>query len=133
MSKDRISATVDEEIADFVSRDDVNTSGLVNKLLKQHMTAGTSEERMLQIRLENVEDDITDLQSQLATKVERRSNIISKLEEYEQQQEQVILDAGEALDRTDFRAENQKLAYWVDETGLSKEKLRDRLAEQDLL
>jgi hypothetical protein len=133
MSKDRISATVDEEIADFVSRDDVNTSGLVNKLLKQHMTAGTSEERMLQIRLENVEDDITDLQSQLATKVERRSNIISKLEEYEQQQEQVILDAGEALDRTDFRAENQKLAYWVDETGLSKEELRDRLAEQDLL
>jgi len=133
MSKDRISATVDEEIAEFVSRDDVNTSGLVNKLLKQHMTAGTSEEQMLRMRLENVEDDIDDLESQLETKRERRSNIISKLEEYEQAQEQVILDAAEALDRTDFRAENQKLAYWVDETGLSKEELRDRLAEQDLL
>jgi len=133
MSKDRVSVTVDEEIADFVSRDDVNTSGLVNKLLKQHMTAGTSEEQMLRMRLENVEDDIDDLESQLETKRERRSNIISKLEEYEQAQEQVILDAGEALDRTDFRAENQKLAYWVDETGLSKEELRQRLAEQDLL
>jgi len=133
MSKDRISATVDEEIAEFVSRDDVNTSGLVNKLLKQHMTAGTSEEQMLRMRLENVEDDIADLESQLETKRERRSNIISKLEAYEQEQEQVILDAGEALDRTDFRADNQKLAYWVDETGLSKEELRERLAEQDLL
>jgi hypothetical protein len=133
MSKDHISATVDEEIADFVSRDDVNTSGLINNLLKQHMTAGTTEEQMLRIRLERVEDRIEVLESQLETKRDHRDTILSQLEEYEQQQEQVILDAGEALDRVDFRADNDKVAYWVDETGLSKEELRERLAEQDLL
>lgn len=130
MSKERISTTIDEEVAQFVQRDDVNTSGLVNKLLKQHMSGDTGREQMLQLRIDQVEEDVRSMEGQLENKREELERLRSELAEIEEETDDVLDEAAEALDYTDLRDRNRKVEYWMDQAGLSFDELESEMKDR---
>ncbi len=81
MSKKNISASVDEEVEAYLSQEHVNCSGLVNKLVKQHMNAGMSEDQIRKFRERQVESEIEMLESQLETKESELETIKDAVEE----------------------------------------------------
>jgi len=130
MSKKNISATVDPEIAEFVGRSDVNTSGLVNRLLKQHMSGETGREQMLQLRIDQVEGEIESLESRIETKREKLQRLESQLDEMKEETDDVLDQAAEALEYSDFENRTQPVDYWMDEAGLSFNELQSEVEDR---
>jgi len=81
MSKKNISASVDEEVEAYLSQEHVNCSGLVNKLVKQHMNAGMTDNQIREFRERQVESEIEMLESQLETKQSELETIKDAVEE----------------------------------------------------
>jgi len=130
MNKKNISATVDPEIAEFVKRDDVNTSGLVNKLLKQHMSGDTGREQMLRLRIDQVQDDINELENRLESKHSELARLEEQLDDIEEENNNIIQQAAEALSPRDMREKGRKVQFWMEETGLEYPELADALDEE---
>lgn len=64
MTKDVISASVDEDVSDYVSQDHINTSGLVNRLLRMHMEGDDVDTAIRQLRREQVKAELESLETQ---------------------------------------------------------------------
>jgi septal ring factor EnvC (AmiA/AmiB activator) len=130
MSKQNISATVDDDVGEYVSRDSINTSGLVNKLLRQHMNGGADKDQILEFRIDQVRGEIEELESRLQRKREEYQELQERRSEQVEEREDVIADARSALSREDLEYQNQKVAYWADQAGMEKGELvaaiRDR-------
>lgn len=118
MSKSNISATVDQDVKEYVSNSTVNTSGLVNKLLRQHMNCGTTDERMLEFRIQQVESELDDLQGRVERKREELEELKERKSEMRQQSEEVFEKAAEALSPDDLREENRKVVFWAGEADM---------------
>jgi len=88
MSKENISATVDPEVAQYLNREGINTSGKINKLVKQEMNAGTSERQMLELRQEQLQGDIEDLENRLETKEKMLQDVNSRLGELDEKEQE---------------------------------------------
>jgi len=92
MSKENVSVTVDPDVAQYLDRPGVNTSGKINDLLKQEMNAGTSEKQMLELRQEQLEGEIESLESQLETKKKGLKNVQQRLGELDNEKEKQYED-----------------------------------------
>jgi len=89
MSKERVSASVDPEVAAFLSREDVNGSGLINKLVREHMNGGVSEDYLRKLREEQVQSEIESLN----TRMEKKKDELLRIRDAEAEQEQAKQDA----------------------------------------
>jgi len=89
MSKERVSASVDPEVAAFLSREDVNGSGLINKLVREHMNGGVSEDYLRKLREEQVQSEIESLN----TRMEKKKDELRRIRDAEAEQEQAKQDA----------------------------------------
>lgn len=78
MSKETISATVDPEVAECLDQPHVNTSGLVNDLLKDYFENGGSDVR--EFRKQQVRSQYEELASRARMKLEEY-NELQKLSE----------------------------------------------------
>jgi len=79
--KKRTSVTLDSDVHNYLQRQEVNTSGKINKLIRKEMESGGGERVMLELRIDQVEDDIEILQSQLKNKRRILDNLESRLNE----------------------------------------------------
>lgn len=70
MSKDRISATVDEDVAEYLDQDHINTSGLVNRLLKQYISGGRTDEQIREFRKQQVKSEYKDAANRARRKLQ---------------------------------------------------------------
>lgn len=123
MSKERRSVTLDPDVDDYLDRDGVNASDLVNELLKSHMTAGGNREAMLELRAEQLRSDISELEGRLETKQAELESVESELDELVDERGDVFEQAAEALSRRNLREGDSKVEFWADEAGVSTETL----------
>jgi len=72
MTKQRRSVSVEEDVDEYLSREAINASALVNKLVKQHMHGGASKDEIREFRKKQVKSEYEE-----AVATARR-----KLEEY---------------------------------------------------
>lgn len=130
MSKERRTVSLDRDVDDYLDRDGVNASELVNKLVKSHMTAGGDQEAMLELRKQQLESDVQELQSREETKRQELQQVRDRLETIDEEQRARIETAAERLDAQDLELRNQKVRYWADEADVSVDRLVERVREE---
>lgn len=81
MTKERISASVEPDVAEYLQRDTVNASGLINKLVKRHMQGGASENEIREFRKRQVQSEYEALLDQARRKAEEYQELERRGEE----------------------------------------------------
>lgn len=115
MSKDHISATVDEDVSAYLSQDHINTSGLINDLVKQYMDGGDEQAAILRLREEQLRSEIEALSQQQEAKEQE----LDRLTESRQAVESGP-DASESMDDILEHMEQDGVHYWADNEAIRK-------------
>ena len=90
MSKERISASVEPSVAEYLSQDHVNASGLINDLVKRHMAGGLDKDQLREFRRQQIESEIESLRSQLETKQSELQAVEETVNESREEQRAAI-------------------------------------------
>lgn len=98
MSKERISASVEPAVAEYLSQDHVNASGLINDLVKRHMAGGIDKDQLREFRKRQIESKIESLESQLEIKESELDAVVETAEQSREQQQAAIDRRLEALE-----------------------------------
>lgn len=134
MSKDRVSATVDKDVAAYLSQDHINTSGLINGLVKQYMDGGDGEAAILRLREEQLKSELEALSQQKEAKRKELDRLTESRQEVESGP-----DIGHQLDEMLTQMERERTHYWqsngeirslATEAGTDAADIMDRLKEQ---
>jgi len=80
MAKERISVTVDEDVYEYLSREHINTSGLVNKCMKSFMNGGGDTDVLADFRVQQLLDEAEDLQQRSKRKREKAQKLRAERE-----------------------------------------------------
>lgn len=95
MAKDRRSITLDPEVSDYLSKDGVNASALINKLVREYMAGGDTSQELRRLRIQQTESEIENLEMQM----EQRRKELERLRELEKERKiEKEADREEALD-----------------------------------
>jgi len=116
--KERISATVDPEVKEYLDQQDINTSGLINKLIKQHMGAGDSTRGILELRRDQIEAEIQSLNTRVDHKEAELEKVDSRLGDLDEQQESRLEDARDALEGKYLTVDDKPVQFWADELDM---------------
>jgi len=84
MSKQNISASVDEDVAGYLSQEHINASGLINDLVKQYMDGGSEQAAILRLREEQLRSEIEALSQQEEAKRQELNRLADSRKEAEQ-------------------------------------------------
>jgi len=130
MSKERTSVSLEPEVAQYLQRDSVNASGLVNELVDQHMTAGSTEKQLVQFRIGQVESEVESLEARLERKRKELSTLKDREESLEEESKRSEEEALENLKPRDFEYESQKVNYWAGELGMTVDEFIDEYQDR---
>jgi flagellar capping protein FliD len=125
--KQRVSASVDEPIANYLQQDVVNASGLINKLVRQYLDGNGGEDQMVQLRIDQVQSEIESLETRLSQKRTQLENLEERYENAQEEQLNQLQQAAEALDPEDLYEGNQTVQWWASELGMNEQQLIDEL------
>lgn len=130
MSKERVSVTVDPDVAEYLDRDAINTSGLVNRLLKDEMD-GTNETtvRMLELRREQLQSECDELAARLDQKQNDLQRVEARIDELEDEREDRIAEARELIPPKARSVGNPAVETWANKLDMGEEELIGRLNE----
>lgn len=82
MSKTPRSFSIDDDLAELLSeRDDINASAAVNTFLREYVGGGRGDEAALELRLRQLDEDISELEQTLTSKQRERDRIEQRLQE----------------------------------------------------
>jgi len=129
MSKTNISATVDENVASYLSRETVNASGLINQLVKKQMSGTDSNKQLLKLRLDQINSEITRYESQIETLEKERDGIKNQLAEIEQKEESELSEAMDVLETVHWEEDNPAIQQWADDLDMSESDLIAQLED----
>jgi chromosome segregation ATPase len=129
MSKERISASVDPEVEAYLSRESVNASGMINKLVKQQMSSGGESKQLLQLRLEQIDSEIDRHKSQVETLKKERKGVESRIRELEENENTRLHNALEKLEKVPWEPDNPGIQDWADELDMTEQELIAELEE----
>lgn len=83
MSKQNISATVDDDVYEFLKQEHINTSGLVNRCLREYMNTGGDVSAVRDLRIQQLEDDAEDFEARAEKKREKAQELREAIEKQE--------------------------------------------------
>lgn len=129
-SKKRVSASVDPDVARYLQQTSVNASGLINKLVKKHQTAGGTQQAMLELRRDQLQSELNDLENSVEVKENELQQVEQKLNELRQERKGAVDEAAEKLKPNDFEMDTMKVNFWMDETGLDRAELEAAVQER---
>jgi len=116
--KENISATVDPEVDAYLSRQDVNASGLINKLVQNHMSGNGSNKDLLEFRKQQLEKKEGRLAERLEDTRSELSFVNKQLEEHETEQQNVLQEAAETLSRHQLHEDSNPVEFWADKAEM---------------
>jgi cell division FtsZ-interacting protein ZapD len=127
MSKERSTFSLDPEVNEFLQQDHVNASGLVNKLVKQHMNGGADEDILREFRIQQLKSELNQIESQK----EQKRKELEKLQEIDQskseERQHELEKAREELAQTPKDPENPAIQNWAEKLGISAEELIEEI------
>jgi len=119
MTKERLTVSVDEDVAEYLQQESVNASGLVNKLVTNYLNGGGNTDEILEFRKEQVRSDYEELAARARRKIEElnelerreecdndvsdeeRRETLQKVRQVPRDQTHpIVVDAAETLDTT---------------------------------
>lgn len=130
MPKQNVSATVDEDVADYLSQDHVNASGLINQLVKRHMN-GESEELLREFRRKQLEEEAEELSSRAERKREEAEKLAEVTEEKQTERQAELEEVADQLAGVKRDPENPAVKAQAANLGMEPEELLEELPERD--
>lgn len=131
MSKQRRTVTLDEDVDEYLGSEGVNASELVNRLVESHVTSGSGERAMLELRAEQLESDITELSSRLESKQSELAQVRDRLGDVQDKREDVVDEAREKLSNTPLKPDNPAVRRWAERAGMDVEAFIREISEGD--
>lgn len=137
MTKDRKSVTVDQDVSEYLSRDDVNASGLVNHLVQSHMESDGGAEALVELRIEQVEGEIDDIKDdiqsgkrKLARKRKKLDRLRSRLSDVTVNPEKVVEEASNILRPEQLTEDNDAVQKHADKARMPTDEFLERVREK---
>jgi chromosome segregation ATPase len=133
MGKQPRSFSIDEDVAELLAdRDDINASAVVNKFLREYVAGGRGEEAALEIRMNELDEEIADLEKELQRKKRERDRIESQLESRRSELREQLLDVEQRIEAGEFPVnnidpDNPAIQKWANEAGVPAGKFVDEL------
>jgi len=107
VSKTPRSFTIDEDIAEALSeRDDINASGVVNDFLREFVSGGKSTEAALEVRLNQLDEEIADVEQELTRLRRERERVETRLDERRSALAEELDEFEAMIDRGEFAPSN---------------------------
>jgi len=99
VSKNRVSATVDDDVYEFLQQDHINMSGLINRCIREYMNTGGDVSAVRDLRIQQLEDEAEDLKSRAENKREKANRLREQIEasnesDREERLNEVVSSAG---------------------------------------
>lgn len=129
MTRERISATVEPNVKEQLEREDVNTSGLVNRLLKQHLQAGGDSEEMLLLRKEQLQSEIEQHESSIETLEKQLNQVNERLAQIREEQQSDLQEAMHILESVPWQKDNPAIQNHAEELDMTPEDLINQLED----
>lgn len=129
MGKDRRTVSLDPEVEEFLSSEGVNASQLVNKLVRNHASAGGDRVAMLELREEQLQSEVNELERRLESKTDELETVRERLSDERSGRDQAVEDAAEELEGVPLDTDNPAIENWSEKLDLSPGELVDRLSE----
>lgn len=129
MSRERISATVEPNVKEYLEKDQINASGLINKLLKQHFQAGGDNEEMLQLRKEQLQSEIEQHKSSIGTLENELEKVNERLDTIREEKQTDLEEAMEVLETVPWQIDNPAIQTHAEELDMSPEDLIGHLED----
>ena len=127
MSKDRRTVSIDPDVEEYLAREGVCASTLVNKLVKNHITAGGDKLAMLELREEQLLSDIRELEGRVEEKENELERVRNDLEEYRSFDEQTLEQKAALLDGTPLEKTNTAVKNHAQDIGMDVERFIEEI------
>lgn len=133
MPKKPRSFSIDEDVNEMLSeRDDINASAVVNKFLREYVAGGRGEEAALEIRLNELDDEIADLEKELEQKRRERDRIENQLNSRRSELREQLAEVEQkvregAFPRENVDPDNPAIQRWASKAGVPAERFADEL------
>lgn len=133
MSKKPRSFSIDRDINEILkSRDDLNASAAVNNFLRQYVSSGKGEEAALEIRLNQLDEEIADLNKELEQKKRERERINAQLESRRSALSEMLNKVEKKVRKDAFPEENVEeqnpaIQNWANQAGVDAEHFVNKL------
>lgn len=127
------SFSIDEDVNELLSeRDDINASAVVNKFLREYVAGGRGEEAALEIRLNELDDEIADLEKELEQKRRERDRISDQLDSRRSELRDQLIEVEQKVTQGQFPrenvdAENPAIQNWASKAGVPADRFVDEL------
>jgi len=131
MAKTRKNVSIDSELAEIVDqRDEFNLSGFVNRCLETHFAADSAsepEQAVMRAELEEIERELSDIQTEKEKLRQRKREIEEQLEEQQEKEPELLKQARSKLKGTPKKPENPAIQNWAGKLGMKPEQLINEL------
>lgn len=131
MTKRRRSVSLEPDVHDYLSREEVNASALVNELVRRHMDGGMEDAAVLRLRKQQVESEVDHLKARTENKVEELEKLESKLESCTNQQQQKLEEVRAILDDVPADPTNPAVQNHAENLDMTPEELLDALDDTE--
>jgi predicted nucleic acid-binding Zn-ribbon protein len=133
MGKRPRSFSIDEEIAELLSsNNDLNASAAVNSFLREYVASGRGEEAALEVRLEQLDEQISEQERKLTKLKRERQRIEASLDSRRKELDEELLTMEKKVqnnkfDPSNIQPENPAIQNRASNAGVSVERFVDRL------
>lgn len=132
--KERKSVTLDPEVADYLGRDEVNASGLVNRLVKMHMNGGDPDNAIREFRKRQLKSEINEYEQRAKMKREELEQINEVAAAHEEEQQSAFEEALETvrdIPAERVHPENPAVITQAQKAGVTPEELLAELRDDE--
>lgn len=119
--KERQSVTVDPEVKTYLQRDDVNASGLINKLVKMKMGEEAINEEILKMRIEMEKTAYKQDAQSARNHLEQYNRLKERLKEHQENTTNVLDEAEEHLSYHQLYEDSNPVEFWAEKADMTKD------------
>lgn len=127
MTKRRRSVSLEPDVHDYLSREEVNASALVNELVRRHMDGGMEDAAVLRLRKEQVKSEVDHLKARTENKIKELEKLDDKLESCTQQHRKQLEEVREILEGIPREPTNPAVQTQAEKLDMTPEELLDAL------
>jgi septal ring factor EnvC (AmiA/AmiB activator) len=107
MGKSPRSFSIDDDLDRLLSdREDINASAVVNNFLREYIAGGKGTEAALETRIQQLDEEIADLETDLTQKRRERDRLESQLERERESLHDAVADLVAMIEADNFPREN---------------------------
>jgi DNA anti-recombination protein RmuC len=127
MKKQRRSVSLEPEVHEYLSREEVNASALVNDLVRQHMEGVVKDAAVLRLRKQQVQSEVDHLRARAENKVDELEELEARLESSVSQHNAELEESLEKLQRVEHEPTNPAIQKHAEKLDMTPKELIDEL------